>query len=221
MSVKVLPIARAVILVSCLAVASLSGSSCGKANESNSAPSAPSNSNSAARQSNENNNGVAGSDNANRPGEMGDVSSQEFEGTAGTVEKKNRVSGPALLRDVRTASHEKFDRVVFEFAGDALPGYHVEYVDRPVRQCGSGNVVPIAGDAWLVVRLDPAQAHTEGGQPAIKDRERSVGLPLLRELKLICDFEADVSWVLGLSRPNRYRVLELSNPPRIVIDVKR
>jgi hypothetical protein len=153
--------------------------------------------------------------------ESGDSSADDFEGTAGIVEKRRDTIAPALLRDVRTARHDGFDRVVFEFEGNNIPGYHVEYVDRPVRQCGSGEPVPVAGDAWLLVRTTPANAHTEAGQPTIKERERNLDLPNLKEIELICDFEAEVSWVLGLASPNRYRVLELSNPPRLVVDVKQ
>jgi hypothetical protein len=153
--------------------------------------------------------------------ESGDSSPDDFEGTAGIVEKRRDDVEPALLRDVRTARHDGFDRVVFEFEGSNIPGYHVEYVDRPVRQCGSGEPVPVAGDAWLLVRTTPANAHTDAGQPTVKERERNLDLPNLKELELICDFEAEVSWVLGLASPNRYRVLELSNPPRLVVDVKQ
>nr|MDQ3805703.1 hypothetical protein [Acidobacteriota bacterium] len=153
------------------------------------------------------------------PGQ-GEHSEEDFRGTVAAVEREGD-GAPALLRVVRTASREKFDRVVFEFEGARLPGYHVEYVDRPVRQCGSGEVVPVAGDAWLRVRLTPANAHTEAGQPTVKDRARRLNYPNLKELKALCDFEAEVEWVLGLASPNRYRVLELTNPARLVIDVKK
>jgi len=152
--------------------------------------------------------------------EAADASSQEFEGTAGVVEKRRPEVGPVVLRDVRLARHPGFDRVVFEFEGGQLPGYKIEYVDRPVRQCGSGEVVKVAGDGWMSVRLTPAQAHTEAGKPTIKARSRRANLPVLKEMKIICDFEADVEWVLGMASPNRYRVLELAGPARLVVDIK-
>lgn len=139
--------------------------------------------------------------------------------TAGIVEQERAELPPALLRTVRAAEQEGFDRVVFEFA-DAVPGYHIEYVDHPVRQCGSGEVMDIAGDGWLQVRLLPAQAHTEAGEPTVAERERHLGFPVLRELESACDFEADVTWVLGVASPNPYRVLELANPPRLVVDLQ-
>jgi hypothetical protein len=71
----------------------------------------------------------------------------------------------------------------------------------------------------LIVRLQPANAHTEAGVATVQNRQQNPSLPILKELKLICDFEADVQWILGLSSPNRYRVLELTNPARLVVDV--
>ena len=41
------------------------------------------------------------------------------------------------------------------------------------------------------------------------------------EVELTCDFEVVVTWVLGTKSPNRYRVLELSAPPRLAVDVRR
>lgn len=152
--------------------------------------------------------------------EQAGLAAQDFAGTVGKTEKEG-AGGPALLRAVRTATHEGFERVVFEFAGARVPGYHVEYVDRPVRQCGSGEPVPVAGDAWLRVRLSPANAHTEAGEATVRDRARRLDYPNLLELKILCDFEAEVEWVLGLASPTRYRVLELTNPARLVVDVKK
>ena len=144
-------------------------------------------------------------------------------GTAGVTQRPPGPIPPVILRDVRTATHAEFDRVVFAFDGSDLPGYHIEYVDRPVVQCGSGDPVPVAGDAWLAVRIEPANAH-EGDTTmvaTIRDRNRTLTLPNLRQLVLTCDFEAQVEWVLGLRSPNRYRVLELTNPTRLVVDVRR
>lgn len=129
-------------------------------------------------------------------------------------------AGPmTTLRDVRTAENEAFDRVVLEFAGDELPGYDVEYVDRPVRQCGSGNPLRIGGDGWLRVRMEPAQAHDDRGRATVEVRARQPNLPVVRELRLTCDFEGQVEWVIGVGSPNRYRVLELHAPARLVVDI--
>jgi hypothetical protein len=141
--------------------------------------------------------------------------------TASIIEKRKPDLHPVTLGKIRAGRHARFDRVVFEFSGGAVPGYHIEYVDRPVRACGSGDTVRVSGDRWLSVRLTPAQAHTDAGEPTIKYRERRLRFPVLKELQSTCDFEGEVEWVLGVSSPNRYRVMELSNPARLVIDIKR
>jgi hypothetical protein len=158
---------------------------------------------------------TAGSDADGRPS-----ADEDFTGTAGIVEKASPSGRIATLTAVRTGEHARFDRAVFEFIDGELPGYHIEYIDRPVRRCGSGEPTAIAGDGWLEVRLTPAQAHTEDGHATVADRERHLDLPLIEEIELTCDFEGEVAWVLGVSSPNRYRVLELSNPPRLAVDIR-
>jgi hypothetical protein len=140
--------------------------------------------------------------------------------TAAIVEMRPSAERPVVLRDVRVGRNEGFDRVVFEFEGEQLPGYHLEYIDAPVRRCGSGTVAPIAGQGWLQVRLERAQAHTEAGEPTMLERELKPQLPIVLEAEQVCDFEGQVEWVLGNRKPNRYRVMELSAPTRLVVDVR-
>ncbi len=140
--------------------------------------------------------------------------------TAGIVKQERQGLAPVTLRAVREARNEGFDRVVFEFDGTQVPGYHLEYVDKPIIKCGSGDPTEVAGQGWLQVRLTPAQAH-EGGQATITERERKAGLPIIQELELTCDFEGEVTWVLGNARPNKYRVMELKEPTRLVVDVQQ
>ena len=139
--------------------------------------------------------------------------------TAGIVDLPASGDSIATLVSVRHAAHDGYDRLVFEWSTAGRPGAHVEYIDRPVRSCGSGEVVPLAGDAWLLVKFTPAMAHTEEGHPTVGDRSRSPNLPILKGLELTCDFEADVSWVAGVSSPQRYRAFALMDPPRVIVDL--
>jgi hypothetical protein len=140
--------------------------------------------------------------------------------TAGTTEGKGNASGTAVLTAVRTAAHPGFERITFEFDSAGLPPYHIEYVDTPVRACGSGEPVAIAGDAWLEVRFNGANAHTEQGAPTVPERDRKLTMPILRQLTSICDFEAEVTWVAGVATPARYRILELTGPARLAVDLR-
>ncbi len=141
------------------------------------------------------------------------------EWTAGVVDIKRSSLKPVTLREVRSARNEGFDRVVFQFDGDQVPGYHLEYIDKPVIKCGSGDPTDIAGQGWLQVRMTPAQAHADG-KVTVAERERKPKHPILEELELTCDFEGEVTWVLGVKRPNKYRVMELKEPTRLVVDVQ-
>ena len=61
----------------------------------------------------------------------------------------------------------------------------------------------------------------EAGRPTVTERRRTLDMPVLLETAMTCDFEADVSWVLGLTAPGGYRIAELDGPPRLVVDVRR
>jgi hypothetical protein len=129
-------------------------------------------------------------------------------------------AGTAILTAVRTAGQDGYDRIVFEFAPGPAPGFRISYIDRPVRQCASGATVPLAGDGWLEVRLTPANGHTEAGKPTIGDRNRRLSLRNVKQLAQTCDFEADVTWVAGVLSPNDYRVMRLTGPTRLVVDIR-
>lgn len=133
-----------------------------------------------------------------------------------------RISGGSLvtLRGVRHSGHEGFDRIVFDFGKRSLPNYDVEYVASPQHQCGSGEEVRLKGEAWLAIKLQPAQAHDDAGNATVAERDREPNLPALRELRLTCDFEAQVEWVAGVASQNGYRVMMLQNPNRVVVDIK-
>jgi hypothetical protein len=126
-----------------------------------------------------------------------------------------------MLRAVETSSEPGYDRVVFVFAGDSAPGYRVEYASAPVRRCGSGDPVSLAGTQQVVVRFEPASAHDERGNPAPVERDRALGLPAVNEMKLVCDFEGQVEWVLGVAAASPFRVSELTGPARVVVDIRR
>lgn len=147
--------------------------------------------------------------------------SADFEGTDSITDKKNpNVKESAIMSDVRSATHGGYDRVVFEFLGDELPSYHIEYIGKPVTACGSGKTVDLAGNGRLEIRFTTAQAHAPEGDATIKDRERSPNLPAVKDLKLTCDFEGEVTWVAGVSSPNSYRVTELKKPTRLAVDIR-
>jgi hypothetical protein len=127
-------------------------------------------------------------------------------------------AGVATLLAVRTARHDGFDRVVFEFDGSRVPPHTVEYAGA-VSECGSGEPVELDG-VPLTVRFTPARAHTDAGRASVESRDRSPGLPALLRLRTTCDFEAHLDWVLAIRFKQPFSVSELDSPPRVIIDVR-
>ncbi|MCY1030450.1 hypothetical protein OV207_03200 [Corallococcus sp. BB11-1] len=136
------------------------------------------------------------------------------------AEKKRGEPPSITMRSVRTGTHAGYDRTVFEFEGPRLPGYQVSYVKTPVQDCGSGDDVPVPGKAALQVRFTLAQLHNEQGQATVAQRTFKPALPSVLELARVCAFEGEVTWVLGTTRRAPFRVLELRDPTRLVLDVQ-
>lgn len=125
-----------------------------------------------------------------------------------------------ILRDVRTGIQPGMDRIVFEFNDAGLPEWEVKYVEQPlIVDCGSGDPVQVAGDAWLQITFRGAQAHTEAGVATSGPRRRDVNQSVLRELVRTCDFEGEVTWIAGVVREKEYIPRALAGPSRLVIDI--
>lgn len=118
------------------------------------------------------------------------------------------------------------DRIIFDFerAKGEGPGYSIEYKPAAEAQTedASGNHIPIAGRAFLVVRFEPAAtADTSGGT---LDRTytgpRTVvpaGMHWVRQLSKTGDFEAVLTWAIGLSEKRAFKVT--SAPARLTIEL--
>ena len=124
-----------------------------------------------------------------------------------------------MLVAIRVAHHAEevpnYDRVVFEF-DRPLPPYRIEYV-KQLFGGGSGLPVPIAGRAIVQVEFRPAQAHDENGQQTAPDHLKPK-LPIVRELIATDDFEAVLTYGIGISGKSELRIITLDNPYRLVID---
>jgi hypothetical protein len=143
-----------------------------------------------------------------------------FAGTLNPTHQGHAATHVVLVQKAETACCGGFDRIVFTCEGFHHPTWKVRYVHPPIQQCASGNNIAVTGNAFLQISMDTAQAHTDAGQPTITDRDRHLNCPNLKQLVLTCDFEAKVGFVLGLNSKKPYRVVELQNPTRLVIDVK-
>lgn len=148
---------------------------------------------------------------------MDDAGTDPVSGTA-------QVEGTALISEVAVARHEGYDRVVFTFE-NGRPGYQVGYVDGPLTEDGSGEPVAVEGSAYLQVRMEPASIADLSGEeyrPTYTGPSRiDADTPEVTEVVRTGDFEAVAHWVIGVTDPGvAFRVLTLSDPPRLVVDVQ-
>jgi hypothetical protein len=131
--------------------------------------------------------------------------------------------GPQLpvLVEVRAAHHPGFDRLVFEFDGPLPESTTATWTNR-VRHDGSGLPVAVQGNAFLSVVLFNVTAHEEGPgfESTFGPRQRAFDLPNIAQLVSAGDFEATVSFGVGLmARTRILRTARLREPSRFVIDV--
>ena len=105
-----------------------------------------------------------------------------------------------MLLAVRVATHPEgnFDRMSFEFSG--LPNFTAGYESSVVYD-GSGEPVNLGGDSFLQFVFNPAQAHTDEGEPTLPAplfNPEHPQYPAIDSYVMNGDFEGYVSVALGL-----------------------
>lgn len=137
-------------------------------------------------------------------------------------------SGPTapagVLTAVRWADRGGYDRVVLDFGGP-VGGWTVQYVDT-LTEDPTGSPVTLAGDAVLAVSIQGATRNnafqtsdTTALQTYPGPRRLRPGLSNVLELADAGDFEAVLTVGIGVRRRAGFRVLHLTGPERIVVDV--
>jgi hypothetical protein len=133
------------------------------------------------------------------------------------LDRSGGVAGAAAtVSSVRIAHHDGYDRLVIGFAtSNTMPQYQLtqQATSHFVRDA-SGQPVTLNGSAGIRAVLRNADI-TPGAPTDLKPV-----LPAIREAAQIGDFERVVSYGVGLATPACFRVLELSGPTRLVIDVQ-
>ena len=121
-----------------------------------------------------------------------------------------------VLTGIRAARHEGFTRVVLEFSGEGTPGvWSAAWTDEAVEQ-GRGLPIQVEGEAVLDLVIDgtpmtatespyPGGTHTRAG-----------------DLDVGSDgtFEDNTHVVIGAPAPRQFQIGFLSNPVRMVIDIR-
>ena len=120
------------------------------------------------------------------------------------------------LTGIRAATHEGFTRVVLEFSGEGTPGvWSAAWADEAVEQ-GRGMPIQVEGEAVLDLVIDgtpmtatenpyPSGMHTRAG-----------------DLDVVSDgtFEDNTHVVIGTPTARQFQIGFLSDPVRMVIDIR-
>jgi hypothetical protein len=122
--------------------------------------------------------------------------------------------------DARVGVHPCYERFVVELGGTgAFPGWAARYVDLPVRADPSDLPVSLPGAAALLLTVEAWMPDMEGngyrGPPSLD----VAGFAALQAVVQTSNYEGVTSWALALDRVRPFRVLALTNPPRLVVDV--
>ena len=128
----------------------------------------------------------------------------------------------ANIVDVRVGTHADYDRVVVEFT-DGVPEISLDRASPPFSEDASGQPIQVDGSSFLSLTMRGGTKQTEDGTSSYDGpTEFSPAFPSLVHMVEAGDFEAQSTWIIGLSSEACVRVLTLtdSGAPRLVIDIE-
>lgn len=120
------------------------------------------------------------------------------------------------LTGIRAATHEGFTRVVLEFSGEGTPGvWRGAWTDEALEQ-GRGLPIQVEGEAVLDLIIDGTpMTATENPYPGGTHTRAA-------DLDVVSDgtFEDNTHVVIGAPTTRQFQIGFLSNPVRMVIDIR-
>lgn len=131
------------------------------------------------------------------------------------------------LTAVRAADQGSSDRIVFEFtppeSGDAkIPKFEVEEVKAPLTKDPSDEAMQVEGERFFRVIFHGATGVELKGETVTEryrgPKEIKTGLQTLKEAEQQGDFEATLSWVMGLGKLQCPQITVLGDPLRVAFD---
>lgn len=120
------------------------------------------------------------------------------------------------LTGIRAATHEGFTRVVLEFSGEGTPGvWRGAWTDEAVEQ-GRGLPIQVEGEAVLDLIIDGTpMTATENPYPG-GTHTRAADLDVVSD----STFEDNTHVVIGAPTTRQFQIGFLSDPVRMVIDIR-
>lgn len=129
---------------------------------------------------------------------------------------------------VRIGTHQGYDRITFEFkapepnpGGEAgIPRYEIRTAKPPHYEDASGLPLEVSGNSFVGIVFHGASGvDFEGRATYTGPKVVRAGFDNLVEAVRSGDFEATLSWILGVRRQTCWQVHELHNPDRVAIDI--
>jgi len=126
----------------------------------------------------------------------------------------------ANISDVRIGEHDGYDRVVFEFI-EGTPELTLDRAEPPFAQDGSGFPIDVEGNSFLRLTMRGGSKQMDDGTSSYDGpTDFDPDFPMLVDLVEGGDFERQSTWYLGLNSEACVRLMLLTDPDRIVIDVE-
>ncbi len=138
-------------------------------------------------------------------------------GTTKIHRDNSAYSNGTYFTEARVGKQDGFERVTFEFK-DSMPSYTINYV-KEFNATGEDKV-KVAGKYFIDIVFTSLPMDEEGVKNIKNFPQGKLKFKFLQEVNLYEYFEGDCNFALGLSGKRAFRVNELKNPSRVVIDFK-
>lgn len=140
--------------------------------------------------------------------------------TSASVSRINNYEGDMLVTGIRAAKNNGFDRLVFEFK-EGLPNYQIQFERGPAFEDTAERKIRVRGRYFITINLQLLPyPETDSKYADIKLPARARGMKLFNQMKEIEWFEGVRFFAVGLDAKRPFRVTELKNPSRLVIDFR-
>ncbi len=127
---------------------------------------------------------------------------------------------------MRVSKNKDYDRVVFEFEEKEVPEYMIRYtkppilldashIENPAKPTGD-EIINVKGKAFVFIIFALSFEVTKTGAKFPAEQN----FPVLQDVQPVDWFENFFTFAAGLKAKKAFRVQELSNPTRLVVDFK-
>lgn len=157
------------------------------------------------------------------PAQIGNVGPLDDWTTKPVSREHRAINQVTYVKTVRADKRVKYDRVVFEFTGP-LPNYRIEYLKSHFSEGEAGRVrIKSAGNAFIQVEMFTIPTAEEQLKFTEAKGFRPRGRLRFPTVQSVTDqglFEGFYDFVIGVSSRKEFRMSEMSNPTRLVIDIE-